>query len=166
MDDSTELKQITVRSMRGGAFSFGINDFRVDRGSYLGNPYEMDRNGSNRDHVIRAYKHWLFTNINHWLDMKSQKIRIDQWGFIDPMKLSTAAGLKIASGWKQFSVAQVESGFTRLSYEVTQRDINLICWCFPEPCHADILRSALIWYHKIYLEECLRIETTIAEFFD
>lgn len=164
-DDNTTLKQITVRSMRGGGFSFSLNDFRVDRGSVLGNPYEMSRDESNRDLVVESYRHWLFANIKYWLDAKSRGIPKSLWLHIDPTKLAIAEGLRIAPTWKQFTVAQIESEFTRLCYEATQRDINLICWCFPKACHADVLRSALIWYHKTYLEECLKIETTVKEFF-
>ena len=165
IEDNTELKQITVTSMRGGAFSFSLNDFRVDRGSILGNPYEMLRDESNRDRVCEAYKHWLFANIKRWLGMKSRGISQAQWGCIDPMSLAISSGLSLAPKWKQVSVAQVEYEFTRLCHEATRHDIGLICWCFPKACHADVLRSALIWYHKTYSEECFKIETTVREFF-
>lgn len=165
MDNSTKLKQITVRSMRGGNFSFGAYDFRVDRGSILGNPYAMEKDESNRDRVVEAYRHWLFANIKYWLDMKSRGLPKARWGFIDPTSLAIASDLRIAPSWRQITVPQVENEFTHLCYEATQHDINLICWCFPKACHADVLRSALIWYHKTYLEECFRIETTIQEFF-
>jgi len=166
MDISTELKQITVRSMRGGSFSFGPHDIRVDRGSILGNPYEMAKDESNRDRVCLAYKHWLFANIRYWLDMKEKGIAKALWWHIDPKSIAIASDLRIAPSWKQFTVAQVESEFTRLCYEATQHDINLICWCFPKACHADVLRAALIWYYEEhYLKECSRIETTIKEFF-
>ena len=164
-DDNTKLQQITVRSMRGGNLSLGLYDFKVDLSSILGNPYEMEKDESNRDRVCEAYKHWLFANIKHWLDMKNRDIPKSQWGYIDPTSLAIAAGLRVAPTWKKFNVAQVESEFTKLCYEATQHDIGLICWCFPKACHADVLRAALIWYHKTYLEECLKIETTIKEFF-
>lgn len=165
IEDNTELKQITVRSMRGGSLSLGPYDFKVDRTSILGNPYEMEKDESNRDRVCEAYKHWLFANIQRWLDMKARSIPKTSWGHVDPTSLAIAKDLRVASTWKRFNVAQIESEFTKLSYEAIQHDISLICWCFPKACHADILRAALIWYHKTYLEECLKIETTIKEFF-
>lgn len=168
MDINTELKQITVRSMRGDGFSFGPYDIRVDRGSILGNPYEMAKDESNRDRVCLAYKHWLFANIQCWLDLKDRGIAKSLWGaiYIDPKSIAIASDLRIAPSWEQVTVAQVESEFTRLCCEATRHDINLICWCFPKACHADVLRNALIWYHSAhYLKECSKIEANITEFF-
>lgn len=150
--------------------SLGVDDFRVDRTSILGNPYEMDKDGHNRDRVCEAYRHWLFCNIKQWMKMKGQGVRKGSWGFIDPLNLIGSpfdtTGLNLAPAWKQFNVAQVENEFTKLCYEATQRDISLICWCFPLVCHADKLRAALIWYHgEVYVKECLKTETTIREFF-
>lgn len=151
--------------MRGGNLSLGPEDIRVDRGSVLGNPYEMEKDESNRDRVVEAYKHWLFANIKCWLEAKSEGIPTRLLS-IDPSSLAIASGLRIAPAWKQPSVAQVEVEFIRLCYLATQQDISLICWCFPKACHADVLRAALIWYHETYTEECLRIELTLKEFFN
>ena len=174
VEDTNTLHQITVRSMRGGNLSLGLNDIRVDRGSYLGNPYELKKDESNRSQICTAYKYWLFANIQCWQKMKAQGIPPSRWGTIDPIALPVIikvpldlmAGLAIASAWKAPTVAQVENEFTRICHLATQQDINLICWCFPKECHADNLRAAIIWYHKAYLEECLKIETTIREFFN
>jgi hypothetical protein len=151
--------------MRGGNLSLGLEDIRVDRGSVLGNPYEMNKDESNRDRVCEAYKHWLFANIKCWLEAKKRDIPPAGWGHIDPSSLAIASGLRIAPAWKQPSVSQVEAEFIRLCYLATQQNISLICWCFPKACHADVLRAALVWYHKTYAEECLRIELTLKEFF-
>jgi hypothetical protein len=126
----------------------------------------MSRDESNRDRVVEAYKHWLFANIKQWLKAKAQGVPASYWGFVDPTKLAIAEGLRIAPTWKQFTVAQVEKEFTNLCYQASRHDISLVCWCFPKACHADVLRSALIWYYSAhYVEECFKLETTVREFF-
>ena len=172
MNNNTDLKQITVRSMRGGNLSLGLFDFRVDRGSPLGNPYEMEKDESNRDRVCEAYRHWLFANVRMWTDMKKRNMPRSWWNCINPLNLPVVTknpfdttGLRLAPSWTQADVAQVENEFTKLCYTVSEHDISLICWCFPKACHADVLRSAIIWYHKAYLEECRQVEVTINEFF-
>jgi hypothetical protein len=39
------------------------------------------------------------------------------------------------------SAASVE--LQRLAKQAEQRDICLVCWCAPEPCHGDIIKRAI-----------------------
>lgn len=158
--------------MRGGHLSLGPQDIKVDRSSVLGNPYEMERDESNRHRICEADKHWLYANILRWIKCKRDGVPRSQWGTIDPLNLPQSTknpfdttGLRIAAKWKAPTVAQVEYEFTRLCYLATQHDINLICWCFPKECHADTRRAAIVWYYKEYQAECHNIETNIREFF-
>jgi hypothetical protein len=39
------------------------------------------------------------------------------------------------------SAASVE--LRRLAQQAAQRDICLVCWCAPEPCHGDVIKCAI-----------------------
>lgn len=32
-------------------------------------------------------------------------------------------------------------------------DLNLVCWCAPEACHADVIKSALEWMETNHFDE-------------
>ena len=33
----------------------------------------------------------------------------------------------------------------RLKILAAQGDLTLVCWCAPQPCHADVIRAAIEW---------------------
>jgi len=48
--------------------------------------------------------------------------------------------------WEQIKLKnEVYLELKRIAALAKQGDITLICWCAPKPCHADILRSAVMW---------------------
>lgn len=34
------------------------------------------------------------------------------------------------------------------------RDIVLVCWCAPDPCHTEVIRNAIQYYEQTELKEC------------
>lgn len=78
---------------------------RFPRGSVLGNPYKIGKDGD-RDEVIEKYKVWLRTQYR-----KGGAVKIE----LDMLARKVKAG----------------------------QDIVLVCWCYPQRCHAEFIREAI-----------------------
>jgi len=49
--------------------------------------------------------------------------------------------------WCHIRVAaeSVDSELMRLKSLAEQGDLTLVCWCAPDPCHAEIVKAAIEW---------------------
>lgn len=77
------------------------------RGSVLGNPFKIGRNGS-REEVIAKYRRWL------WKEMQKKE----------------AVWFELVRLGRKYLV---------------QQQLVLVCWCYPEKCHAEIIKNAIEW---------------------
>ena len=49
--------------------------------------------------------------------------------------------------WKQIQQqTPAYDEFIRLARLATNEPVTLVCWCTPQPCHADVIKNALIWW--------------------
>ncbi len=48
--------------------------------------------------------------------------------------------------WEQIKAnSPASKELKRIATFATQFDIVLLCWCAPEPCHAEVIRNAAMW---------------------
>lgn len=48
--------------------------------------------------------------------------------------------------WSQVKArGKVFAELVRIKKLAEQGDLRLSCWCFPESCHADVVRSCIMW---------------------
>jgi Domain of unknown function (DUF4326) len=51
--------------------------------------------------------------------------------------------------WRQINLrGEVYEELRLLAAKAKQGDLVLICWCVPERCHAEILKSAVTWMNS------------------
>jgi hypothetical protein len=111
MKSYEELEKVKIFINNRKDTSSGIY---VGRGSVLGNPFVVGRDGD-RTEVIRRYRVWL------WAEMRKEGIVFQE------IK-------RLLEIWQ-------ENG-----------NIALLCYCFPKPCHAQIIGCALIWLDGVLAE--------------
>jgi len=90
--------------------------------SALANPYRIGINGT-RGEVIEKYRVWLWA-----------VIQFGQHGVIPP--------------GKEFSIKQYRDAWLQLRAFVAMAKagtLRLACHCHPEPCHLDVVKSAIEW---------------------
>lgn len=99
--------------------------FKVDRSSYLGNPFELT-DESLRDKVCKAHKDY----VNVILNLKYEPQEVAKY-------LSLSYGLKLSKAWKKPTREQFISELNKLK-EAFDKNVNLKlgCWCAPKQCHA------------------------------
>lgn len=144
---------IKVVSMRGGlSAELGWTDVRVDRSSVLGNPFELTGE-SQRALVIRGYKEWLWENIklqdsnktifterklsNEEKKMIVEHIQLKQW---------YEKGLVRSKAFKYPKCQRVTDELNKIVKLMRQgKKVRLVCWCGEGRCHADVIKSCLLW---------------------
>lgn len=92
--------------------------FLVDRTSCLGNPYVLGTDGD-RTEVIWKFKRLL------WSVMKSHQ-----------------AGTLSSHDWPGIRMI---AGLKTLRAAAREGDIWLVCHCYPEACHSDVIKAAIEW---------------------
>ncbi|NET55429.1 MAG: DUF4326 domain-containing protein [Symploca sp. SIO2E6] len=140
-DESMEEFTIKTASMKGGIKSeLGWTDFRIDRKSPLGNPFEITTKYPElaaiaaRSKVIAAYKQWLWDNLK--LAQKQPRASV-------PLETGAFANITVSYNFKHPSSGKVVSELKRL-YELSKtRKVRLLCWCSPKSCHGDVIISCL-----------------------
>lgn len=56
--------------------------------------------------------------------------------------------------WEQIKLRnEVYAELVRIARLARRRDVTLICWCDPEPCHATVIARAIEWLIATYPEE-------------
>ena len=105
---------------------------RIDRSSTLGNPFQLSKEGW-RGYVIKAYREWLEGVLfNNTTDL-SPFLTGNKW-----------RGLSLAPRYKSPSPQEVYKEFNRiLKYYLEGKDIYLLCWCDPLPCHAQPIKELI-----------------------
>jgi len=93
----------------------------VGRPNALGNPWREGVHGT-RAIIIEKFRRWLF-------DIVTLAQRGRQSEMTDEQRLAYARLLQL------FEISQ-------------QRTLNLLCYCKPLPCHADVIKSCLEWMNS------------------
>lgn len=117
------MYDIKIASMHNLSTMIGYTDIRVDRRSVLGNPYWLVKE-EDRQKVIAAYRKYL------WNALNSNQIILDK-------------SLTIASTYDAPQVGQIYDEIKKLTN--IQSNIRLLCWCAPRSCHADVIKSCILW---------------------
>lgn len=91
----------------------------VGRPSPLGNPFVIGRHGQ-RSECIERFRQWLWGIVNKPLEAMDAA---EQAAWFELMKLKQAAERNHAAG----------------------ADLNLLCYCKPLACHADVIKGCLEW---------------------
>jgi hypothetical protein len=113
---------------------------RVDRSSILGNPFLLERPGW-RGHVIKAYRHWLYRALEEGSTDLTPYLYGLEW-----------KSLKAAPKYKNPTQKEIQEGLNKiLNYYLEGKDITLLCWCYPLPCHAEIIREVIYSLAKVVL---------------
>ncbi len=132
---------IKVVSQRNLCPELGWLDIRCDRSSVLGNPFDMGKDEQLREPVIKAYREWLWANIQLYQDNRgSGRVNLARW---KNLRVATAA-------FKNPSANDVVKELQRIAGLVKAgKKVRLLCWCKQEnkevACHADIVMNCLIW---------------------
>jgi hypothetical protein len=110
----------------------------VGRPSALGNPFVVGRDGS-RAEVIEKFRQWL------WEIVRAG--RAGRYAGLPPVTeeyVRTCQVRKLVDddGYRQAVWEAVEDLRPRAARAET---LNLLCYCKPLPCHADVIRSCLEW---------------------
>lgn len=113
----------------------GWEDIRVDRASFLGNPFEITAK-MDRDAVVEAFKQWLWEMIKLNQHNPNSKVSLQTW---------TQQGYTVAKRFKHPTASQVVNELKQLWQKLKAgKKIRLLCWCTPRLCHADIIVRCLI----------------------
>jgi len=127
--------EIKVASMRNQDYLLeaSATNIKVDRSSVLGNPFEM-RGEGDRASVIQAYRLWLWRNIS---TVGGTGVDIDA--------IAKKFGVVVSGKFKAPTSRQVVDELLRIKL---LENVQLLCWCAPKPCHADIIKKAIEWSLK------------------
>lgn len=109
---------------------------KCDRTSPLGNPFEM-RSESERDAVVKAFRHYLWLVACCWEDPLTAATAIAEATDIEGKKK-----LEIASTWNPPQQNELSDALTELE---NKPGATLLCWCHPKPCHCDVIVRFLHW---------------------
>lgn len=114
----------------------GYKDIVCSRDSVLGNPFFLN-DESEREFVIIAYSKFLWRNL----------ICVDNNKIIDPTSIDVT--LTIASNFKQPKAGEIKTEINRIVK--IKSNIRLLCWCYPEKCHAEVIKEAIEFFRrKVY----------------
>lgn len=106
----------------------GWTDIYVDRQSPLGNPFLLGTEGD-REEVLFVYEMWLYNALNGY--GKLRKILLDKPAVVAP-------------SYKYPTPLEVRTEFNRIRDLLQSgKNIRLVCWCAPLPCHANIIKRYL-----------------------
>ena len=71
----------------------------------------------------------------------------------DESKRSEVIALYRVWLWEEYGQPEVKAELNRLLELARQAPLTLVCWCAPKACHAEIIRSCLIWMDKMENQE-------------
>ena len=106
----------------------------VDRSSPLGNPFEVFTHTVDaHNECIQLYRKYLWKVINGYTpNITAQELNNKTY--------------PVSKVWlnKQWSNQQLVNELKKIVNYVKQgKTVNLICWCTPLPCHADIISKCI-----------------------
>ena len=113
----------------------------VGRGpdSPLGNPFKIGRDGP-REEGIEKYRGWLRGIVKRGRG-EDGGLKMADGGLISPLSSSDEEREKTteARAWERLIELK----------EVAERgDLNLLCYCKPLACHADVIKACIEWLMK------------------
>jgi hypothetical protein len=113
----------------------------VGRPSSLGNPFVVGRDGS-REEVVDKFRQWLWEIIQ-----AGRQGRYANQPPVTEEYVRTCQIRKLVDDecYQQAVWEAVEDLRRRAARDET---LNLLCYCKPLPCHADVIRSCLEWLVK------------------
>lgn len=113
---------------------------RIDRTTVMGNPFYLPQQGSDadRDFNLKIYRLYLNAVIRNKQDPR-----------IAAETLSQAYGLTIPKTWQRPSRECFMTEFICLVDKAKKQPLELMCFCHPQRCHGDILKSAIAWWIEV-----------------
>lgn len=126
------MYQITIDNIRN------TRDGEIcDRSSVLGNPFPMAvRSAKERQKVIDAYRRYLHVITIGERTPEQAINRTVRW-------YHERSEFLISSSMERPKRPAVMAELLRLEGIARVRDLRLLCWCHPLPCHCDILARYL-----------------------
>jgi len=108
----------------------------VDRSSPLGNPFEVFTHTVDaHDECIQLYRKYL------WYIIKDKNINLHDIANVTCTKTYPVSKVWLNKKWDR---RQVIEELSKIVNHVKQgKTVNLICWCTPLPCHADIISKCI-----------------------
>jgi Domain of unknown function (DUF4326) len=128
------IKVRNIRELKGSPIP--AVDIRIDRGSYLGNPFDMGKNEALRTPVCIAHRDY------------TERVLAGE----DPVAVATeiaeARNLTLATTWKQPTHQQFMAAMQELEQKATaagqqKQDLGIWCWCAKRQCHGDNYKAIL-----------------------
>lgn len=101
--------------------------YRCDRGSYLGNPFDMGKDESKRADAVKAYGMYLYRFMSSSPTLSPAKIAVEE---------SRNFNVDIAKAWRRPTHQQLSIALANL---VKFKPDVLLCWCAPKECHCKYL---------------------------
>lgn len=128
---------IKVVNKKGLISELGWTDIYVGRPGVLGNPFVM-KSEADRDNVIAAYRKWLWENIKVYKgNDEFKKVCI-----VLPEAIAKKYNVSVATARKFGSPMHI---VFELEEILKLNKVRLVCWCSPDKCHADVIKSCLEW---------------------
>lgn len=111
---------------------------KCDRTSALGNPFELDKSKvSSRSQVIEGFRRYLYL-----VDTKKK----------EPTEaadiVSISLGLVISKTWARPRRVELMQLLGRIRVLSKKEPTVLLCWCFPLPCHCDVIANYVEYKNK------------------
>ena len=130
---------IVANLSKGLCSQIGYVDYRIDRASKLGNPYDLQdkEQSDHRKEVVVAYKLWFRANLRQQ----------DPSVIINPELVNP--GLVLAKKRKNPTVGEFKQELANIINAVLGGDkVRLMCWCSPKLCHGDVVKEYVESYIK------------------
>ena len=108
----------------------------VDRSSPLGNPFEVFTHTiDTHNKCIQLYRKYL------WYIIKDKNINLHDIANVTCTKTYPVSKVWLNKKWDRQQVIEELSKI--VNYVKQGKNVNLICWCTPLPCHADIISKCI-----------------------
>lgn len=122
----------SLRGLRGVQFINHPENFRADRGTVVGNPFDMECE-ERRDAVCEGFKRYL------WRIHKGMEP-------VDAARIvSNELGLNISDAWDRPTRQGFMDAIAYLWRSAKQQHVTAYCWCAPRRCHVEILIEYVKW---------------------
>ncbi len=110
----------------------------IDRGTILGNPFVLGRDGKNRTEVLRLYRRWLadVAEAGKAGKFQGRESVLERYRYRPDFERHTE---------EEFQQAVWEAMQELLHRLATGDHLNLLCHCKPRACHGDVLKACLEW---------------------
>jgi hypothetical protein len=123
-----------LRDLKRGPIPSG--DARIDRKSYLGNPFDIGKNEALRLPICVAHRDY------------TERVIAGEEPVAVATEIANERNLKLASAWKQPTRAQFMKALEELKNKAQQaqqagKDFGIWCWCAPKQCHGDTYKNIL-----------------------